>query len=64
MNPELGARWDRARRTETALSLLPRLRLEELVSHRVPFEKARGAYRLVDEHPEEVVQVVLIHDER
>jgi 2-desacetyl-2-hydroxyethyl bacteriochlorophyllide A dehydrogenase len=64
MNPELGARWDRARRTEAALGLLPRLRLEELVSHRVPFEEARGAYRLVDEHPEETVQVVLIHDER
>jgi 2-desacetyl-2-hydroxyethyl bacteriochlorophyllide A dehydrogenase len=64
MNPELGARWDRARRTEAALGLLTRLRLEELVSHRVPFEKAQGAYRLVDEHPEETVQVVLIHDEQ
>jgi 2-desacetyl-2-hydroxyethyl bacteriochlorophyllide A dehydrogenase len=62
ITPELGARWDRARRTEAALGLLPRLRLEELVSHRVPFEEARGAYRLVDEHPEETVQVVLIHD--
>jgi 2-desacetyl-2-hydroxyethyl bacteriochlorophyllide A dehydrogenase len=64
ITPELGARWDRARRTEAALGLLPRLRLEELVSHRVPFEEARGAYRLVDEHPEETVQVVLIHHER
>ena len=62
LDPELGARWDRARRTEAALGLLPRLRLEELVSLRVPFEEARGAYRLVDEHPEETVQVVLIHD--
>jgi threonine dehydrogenase-like Zn-dependent dehydrogenase len=64
INPELGARWDRARRTETALGLLPRLRLKELVSHRVPFERAQGAYRLVDEHPEQTVQVVLIHGER
>jgi 2-desacetyl-2-hydroxyethyl bacteriochlorophyllide A dehydrogenase len=64
INPELGARWDRARRTEAALGLLPRLRLEELVSHRVPFEEAPEAYRLVDEHPDETVQVVLIHDER
>jgi 2-desacetyl-2-hydroxyethyl bacteriochlorophyllide A dehydrogenase len=64
ITPELGARWDRVRRTEAALGLLPRLRLEELVSHRVPFEEARGAYRLVDEHPDETVQVVLVHDER
>ena len=62
MNPELGSRWDRARRTEAVLDLLPRLRLEELVSHRVPFEKAPGAYRLLDERPEEVIQVVLVHD--
>jgi len=63
MSPELGARWDRARRTEAALGLLPTLRLEGLVSHRVPFEKAPEAYRLVDEKPEETVQVVLSHDE-
>jgi threonine dehydrogenase-like Zn-dependent dehydrogenase len=63
INPELGPRWDRARRTEAVLGLLPRLRLEELVSHRVPLEKAPWAYRLVDEHPEETVQIVLTHNE-
>jgi 2-desacetyl-2-hydroxyethyl bacteriochlorophyllide A dehydrogenase len=61
MNPELGPRWDRARRTETVLGLLPRLPLKELVSHRVPFEKAPGAYQLVDENPDETVQVVLTY---
>ena len=63
MNPELGSRWDLARRTEAVLGLLPRLRLKELVSHLIPFEEAPGAYRLVDERPDEAVQVVLIHDE-
>ena len=63
MNPELGSRWDLARRTEAVLGLLPRLRLKELVSHLIPFEEAPGAYRLVDERPDETVQVVLIHDE-
>jgi 2-desacetyl-2-hydroxyethyl bacteriochlorophyllide A dehydrogenase len=63
INPELGPRWDRARRTEAVLGLLPRLRLEELVSHRVPLEEAPRAYRLVDEEPGETVQVVLIHGE-
>jgi 2-desacetyl-2-hydroxyethyl bacteriochlorophyllide A dehydrogenase len=62
MNPELGPRWNRARRTEVVLGLLPRLRLEQLVSHRVPFEKAPWAYRLVDERPDEAVQVILTHD--
>jgi 2-desacetyl-2-hydroxyethyl bacteriochlorophyllide A dehydrogenase len=63
MNPELAPRWDRARRTESVLGLLPRLRLEELVSHRVPFEEAPGAYRLVDENPGDTVQVILTYDE-
>jgi 2-desacetyl-2-hydroxyethyl bacteriochlorophyllide A dehydrogenase len=61
ITPELGARWDRARRTGVVLDLLPRLRLKELVSHKVPFEDAPRAYRLVDEEPGETVQVVLFH---
>ena len=61
MNPELGPRWDRGRRTEVVLGLLPKLRLEELVSHRIPFEEAPQAYRLVDGRPDETVQVVLTH---
>jgi 2-desacetyl-2-hydroxyethyl bacteriochlorophyllide A dehydrogenase len=63
MNPELGSRWDRARRTETVHGLLPRLRLKGLISHQIPFEKAPEAYRLVDESSDETVQVILIHDE-
>jgi 2-desacetyl-2-hydroxyethyl bacteriochlorophyllide A dehydrogenase len=63
INPSLGPRWDHARRMETVLDLLPRLRLKELISHRVPFEEAPDAYRLVDECPDEVVQVILTHDE-
>jgi 2-desacetyl-2-hydroxyethyl bacteriochlorophyllide A dehydrogenase len=62
IDPELGPRWDLARRTEAVLGLLPRLRLKELVSHQILFDDAPEAYRLVDESPDEVVQVVLIYD--
>ena len=62
LNPELGPRWDRARRTEAALEFLPRLPLKRLISHRIPFEKAPEAYRLLDEHPEETVQAILLHE--
>ena len=61
ISPELGARWDRDRRTAAVLDLLPRLRLKELISHRIPLEDAPRAYRLVDEDPGETVQVVLTH---
>jgi threonine dehydrogenase-like Zn-dependent dehydrogenase len=36
-----------------------RLELEPLVSHLVQADRAADAFRLLDEHPEEAVQVVL-----
>ena len=62
LDPALAPRWDRARRTRLVLELLPQLPLPELVSHRIPFEEAAAAYRLVDECPGETVQVVLTYD--
>ena len=63
LDPALSPRWDRARRTALVMELLPRLRLAELISHRIPFGQAPEAYRLIDERPEETMQVVLMHEE-
>ncbi len=63
INPELSARWDHARRLAVVLELLPDLELETLVTHRFSFAEALDAYRLVDEHPEETVQVILTYGE-
>jgi 2-desacetyl-2-hydroxyethyl bacteriochlorophyllide A dehydrogenase len=62
LNPELEPRWDRDRRSETVLGLLERLDLEALVSHRVPFDRALDAYPLLEERPEEAVQVVFTYE--
>lgn len=62
LSPESSARWDHNRRMETVMSLLPKLELEKLISHRMPFGKAPEAYRLLDEKPTETVQVILAHD--
>ena len=61
VDPALLPRWDRARRSAEVLTLLGELPLERLVSHRIPFGDAADAYRLVDEHPEQTVQVVLTY---
>jgi 2-desacetyl-2-hydroxyethyl bacteriochlorophyllide A dehydrogenase len=61
LNPELGTRWDNQRRMATVQALLPRLRLTELISHQIPFVDAADAWRLVDTHPEDVIQVVLTY---
>lgn len=60
--PALGRRWDRARRLALAGELLPHLHLGDLISHRLPFARAAEAYRLLDEQPEEALQVVLTYE--
>lgn len=61
-NPTLAPRWDRARRMETVLGLLGRLKLKELISHRIPFEEAPEAYTLLEERPEEALQVIFTYE--
>lgn len=63
LNPELQPRWDRERRTETVIGLLDRLDLRDLISHCLPFGRAPEAYRLLDQGPEEAVQVVFSYEE-
>ncbi len=61
VSPTLQHRWDALRLARTALDLAVagRLRLVELISHTLPIERAPEAFRLLDEHPEEALQVVL-----
>lgn len=61
INPALAPRWDRARRTEAVLSLLPELRLDELTTQRVPFADAAAAYELLDQNPCETLQLLLTY---
>ena len=61
VDPALAPRWDPARRTAYAASLLSELELAPLVSHRFPYTRASEAYALVDAHPDEVVQVLLTY---
>lgn len=61
LDPSLAPRWDRDRRTQVALDLLPQLDLAPLVTHRFRLEEAADAYRLIDERPEQTVQVVFRH---
>lgn len=59
--PELSARWSKARRIEVAWERLRRLRPSRLVSHRLPLAEAARAYQLLDEKPEEALQILLEH---
>jgi threonine dehydrogenase-like Zn-dependent dehydrogenase len=59
LDPSLSARWSLVRRRELAVRYLTELALGELISHVLPFERAAEAYRLIDERPAEIIQVVL-----
>jgi 2-desacetyl-2-hydroxyethyl bacteriochlorophyllide A dehydrogenase len=61
VSARLAHRWsaDRLEQTVMRLAAEGRLELEPLVSHVLPVENAAEAFRLLDERPEEAVQVVL-----
>ena len=59
LDPSLSARWSLVRRRELAVRYLAELSLGELISHVLPFDRAAEAYRLIDERPAEIIQVVL-----
>ncbi len=59
--PELRGRWTFDRRTDATLENLTALPVESLVTHRLPFEDAPEAYRLIDERPEDALQVLLTY---
>lgn len=63
--PALQHRWDTYRLARTAMDLAVsgRLRLTELISHTVPVADAAAAFALLDEHPEQALQVLLSFDE-
>ncbi|MFC6835381.1 zinc-dependent alcohol dehydrogenase [Halomarina ordinaria] len=61
IDPDHEGRWDKSRRFETVRDALDRLEPERFVTHRLPVEHADEAYRLLDDHPEEAVQVLLTY---
>lgn len=59
--PERRGRWTKARRLETAWRWLDSLDVDPLVTHRFPVEDVAEAYELLDERPNEAVQVLLTY---
>ena len=59
--PELSARWDKARRFEAAWKALERIQPEKWITHRFPIERAEEAYRLLDENPQETIQILVTY---
>ena len=61
IDPRWTGRWTRDRRRGVAWDALASVRPGRLVTHRVPISAASDAYALLDQHPDEAVQVLLTY---
>ncbi|MGF1506560.1 MAG: zinc-binding alcohol dehydrogenase [Anaerolineae bacterium] len=61
IDPTQAGRWTKSRRFETAWAMIRAVGPERLITHRFPFVQAADAYRLLDEHPDQTVQIVLTY---
>lgn len=61
VNPDLGPLWSATRRAEQVKRYLEAFDLAPLITHRFALEEAPKAYALLDENPDEAMQVVLTY---
>ncbi|MFH1184189.1 MAG: zinc-binding dehydrogenase [Chloroflexota bacterium] len=59
ITPELSGRWDKPRRFAVAWEAIRRIQPSRWITHRVPVARAADAYRMLDESPDEAIQIVL-----
>jgi 2-desacetyl-2-hydroxyethyl bacteriochlorophyllide A dehydrogenase len=57
--PELAGRWSKSRRYHSAWQILKEVKPARFITHRFPMAQAARAYELLDQHPEEAIQVIL-----
>lgn len=57
--PDLLGRWSKSRRMQVAWEHLARLRPSRFITHRIPICEAGQAFRLVADHPDLTIQVIL-----
>jgi threonine dehydrogenase-like Zn-dependent dehydrogenase len=60
LSPDLLGRWNKDRRIAIAWQHLARLHPARFITHRFPLAEAARAFRLLADHPEETIQVVLV----
>jgi len=59
--PDLQGRWTKARRFNLAWEMIKKIQPSRFITHRIPVERASEAYQLIDQKPEESVQVVFTY---
>ena len=58
---EFSGRWTKARRFDVAWQMLKLIQTKQLITHRFHILEADRAYSLIDQHPEQTIQVILTY---
>jgi threonine dehydrogenase-like Zn-dependent dehydrogenase len=58
---EFTGRWTKARRFQIAWEMLPKIQPSRWITQRFDIQQAAQAYQLIDQYPEETLQVVLTY---
>ncbi|MFP3867382.1 MAG: zinc-binding dehydrogenase [Desulfobacteraceae bacterium] len=61
ISPELTGRWTKARRLQVCWQMIDQVKPARFITHRFPLDQAVQAYQLLDQHPEEAIQVILTY---
>ncbi len=62
LTPDLLARWSHTRRLGVAWSMLGRVPVHELITHTFAIDDAAQAYALLDQHPEQALQIIFHYE--
>ncbi|MBW2436927.1 MAG: hypothetical protein PVH74_00545 [Desulfobacterales bacterium] len=60
--PKFSARWTKKRRISTAWKMIQKLKPTPLITHQFPISRAKEAYELLDNNPDEALQVIFTYD--
>lgn len=58
ISPELSSRWNKQRRFDVTWKALERIQPEQWITHRFSLSDAEKAYQLLDESPQDTIQVL------
>ena len=61
LDPAFRNLWDNDRRIESCLKILGKLKLDNLITQKIPYDEVATAYELVDKNPEKAIQVLITY---
>jgi Threonine dehydrogenase and related Zn-dependent dehydrogenases len=62
INPEIRHMWNHDRKRQACVDLLGKLKLDNLITHRIAYDQVAEAYAMVDNKRPDVIQTLLVYE--